>query len=823
MEDRAPVSITARVYALYGLSGLVSLGYQVAWFRIYVDQFGATNLTFALVLCNFIGGLGAGALASRPLSGWLARRLALSDPLRVYGVVEILVGLTALLALLGRLIPADAFGPFPYVLDDGIYVQAAVYRATRLAVTIACVFVPCFLMGVTFPLLCDAFRHDARFPSRLYAWNTLGACSGVLLCQFVLLLVVGHDLTLVTMAALNVLLGAFFVATGGAPAPAERAGAGEPAPVPGAAGERLPTLLVCAIVSGLLAGALEGDMFRRLKFFGYATPAAMSFASFWAILGIFLASWTVSAAHALRLVHVKIAYAAALAIYASVVHFAHPLHTWVLSLVSEGPPRFQFMFPTSASEIFLYVGIFIFPAFYLIALLLPYVCNRVQAGRRHLGIAYGANTLAFCIGVFAFSWVAPAVSVFYSMKLVMVVLGVGVGLLFLVSETRRLEPWKPATAAVLLLAGCALTPAAFDASYMSPGFRKQAAQLQVRGVRSNGAATTYVVRLPRPRGHELLFFDNVSLSNTSMANQRYMRLMAHFPLLAQSEPRSALLICFGVGNTASAIADHEVLERIDVADVNDNVLRTAPEFARTTRDVHLDPRVRMLHDDGRNFLNLTDQRYDLITSEPPPPLYDGVHRLYSREYYETALERLTEDGMMSQWVPIWQLPPEAGELIIATFVSVFPHTLIFTGMSDNLVILGSRKEIDLARVEEQIRARPRVAADLRRMGMGSPVSLFARVMQGDRQLRRTYGGGRVISDQLNQMVNLYTDPTPGAAAAVAYDPEQMLADVGAGRLAVAGELRRVVRDRKLLLEHVPDFPRYSLGSPASSPRGRRRP
>ncbi len=42
-----------RVYILYALSGFVSLGYQVTWFRIFTDWFGSTNLTFALVVANF--------------------------------------------------------------------------------------------------------------------------------------------------------------------------------------------------------------------------------------------------------------------------------------------------------------------------------------------------------------------------------------------------------------------------------------------------------------------------------------------------------------------------------------------------------------------------------------------------------------------------------------------------------------------------------------------------------------------------------------------------------------------------------------------------
>jgi hypothetical protein len=53
-----------RVFVLYALSGFISLGYQVSWFRIVTDWFGSTNLSFALVICNFDGGLGAGVLLS---------------------------------------------------------------------------------------------------------------------------------------------------------------------------------------------------------------------------------------------------------------------------------------------------------------------------------------------------------------------------------------------------------------------------------------------------------------------------------------------------------------------------------------------------------------------------------------------------------------------------------------------------------------------------------------------------------------------------------------------------------------------------------------
>ena len=79
---------------------------------------------------------------------------------------------------------------------------------------------------------------------------------------------------------------------------------------------------------------------------------------------------------------------------------------------------------------------------------------------------------------------------------------------------------------------------------------------------------------------------------------------------------------------------------------------------------HTDPRVRFINDDGRNFLNITDRKYHLITSEPPPPLHPGIDRLFSTDYYESVRDHLVPGGMMAQWIPLYQLPDEAAELVV---------------------------------------------------------------------------------------------------------------------------------------------------------------
>jgi spermidine synthase len=465
-------------------------------------------------------------------------------------------------------------------------------------------------------------------------------------------------------------------------------------------------------------------------------------------------------------------------------------------------------FPRKPAQVLLFSGILVFPSFLLVSLLLPYVCNRIQEKRKHLGLAYGLNTVAFCLGIVAFTWVAPRVSIFYSIKLMAVVFVIGTVFLLTLSERRPLVAWKALLALAGLVAACLLTPSGFDPRLLYPD--SPPTVHPVRAMKSNGAQTTYVIGAPRG---DLLFYDNISLSNTLLSVQIYMRLMAHFPLLAHPNPKDALLICYGVGNTASAIASHETIERIDVVELNRNVIATAPEFGRATRDVHADPRVRFIHDDGRNFLRLTDRTYDLITSEPPPPLHEGIYRLYSLEYYENALEHLTPEGMMTQWLPVWQMPAEAANRIISTFVTAFPHSIMFAGAKNELILVGSPSPIDLGLLEKRFFELPRVRDDLERLGVSSPSAFLARMFRGNASLHREFAGQRVIRDARNDLAHLYLDPSEPAW--VSYNPVELIAEMRKSELNTLEELEPILMHLGRLTYHAPVFPSRTLTSVAS--------
>ena len=774
-----------RVLVAYSLSGCVALSYQVVWFRLFPDWFGSTSLSFALVTCNFIGGLGAGSLASGPVTRWAARVGGISDVLRLYGFIELLVAAAAALTILAGYLPGDLWGSFPYHLKDRIWTQDAGYRFGQLAVAVVCVFTPCFFMGTTFPLLSRAFldsRWGPRFPAALYGCNTFGACAGVIACQFLLLPSIGHGSTLWLMLGLNLALAGFFLATGsGLPLCSD---VNAPTPTSPA------LLLLCAALSGVLAGALEGDMFKRINLVVSNSPGALGPAiSFWAILGIFLASTLVWRIARLRPIHIKIALVAAPIYYYAAWRLMYP------SIVSRLESRADTIralgdinnFPDSVAELFLFVGSCVFVPYLLLSLLLPYLCNQAQMRRVRLGIVYGLNTVAFCIGLMGFTWVAPRVNIFYSLKLLWVLMICGVALLLVLSDKRKLRWWQPTLAGAAFIVGCIFTPAGFDASYLLPN--SLPTQYPVSDLKSNATDTSYVVTSP---SGAFLFFGNTSMSGTVLPSQIYMRLMAHVPLLLQENPTSALVICFGVGNTASAIAKHDSIRHLDVVDLNRNVFDVAPDFAFSNSEVYKDPRVRLINDDGRNFLRLSRDAYDLITSEPPPPMQAGVYRLYSREYYRDVVAHLTPGGMMTQWLPIYQMPAKAVDQAITTFVKAFPHTLLFSGVGQELILLGSRQPIAIDRLWQRFPTSGQVRGDLASIFVDSPAKIGTRIVRTDESLRRDYLNGQSISDERNDLEQLFLATAGGS---VTYDPTEVLAWMDA-KAPVMSEAAKPILSRR---------------------------
>ena len=77
------------IFGACALSGLAGLTYEVIWLRLFAVQLGNAAFASATILAAVMGGMGVGALA-------VSRDTLPIRPLRLYGLIEVTLGLLAL-------------------------------------------------------------------------------------------------------------------------------------------------------------------------------------------------------------------------------------------------------------------------------------------------------------------------------------------------------------------------------------------------------------------------------------------------------------------------------------------------------------------------------------------------------------------------------------------------------------------------------------------------------------------------------------------------------------------------------------------------------
>jgi hypothetical protein len=267
----------------------------------------------------------------------------------------------------------------------------------------------------------------------------------------------------------------------------------------------------------------------------------------------------------------------------------------------------------------------------------------------------------------------------------------------------------------------------------------------------------YVERqmLGRPQSYAMLT-NAFSMSATSYGARRYMKLYVYWPMAVHPNLKHALLIGYGVGNTAKAMVDSSSLETIDVVDLSRDILEMNRVVYPDPREHPLrDPRVRVHIEDGRYLLQTTVQRFDLITGEPPPPGIAGVEHLYSREYFTLMRERLAEGGMVTYWLPLSDLSDVSAGAILRAFCDAFTDCSLWNGSGTHLMMVGTRdagggvSEHDFARQWRE----PRVAVEMRRLGLEQPGQLGALFIGDADYVRSLAGGTAALTDDRPTLID----------------------------------------------------------------------
>jgi predicted membrane-bound spermidine synthase len=727
------------VLAIFVLSGAAGLVYEIVWSRQLVLVFGNTTQAVSAILTGFFGGMAIGAA----VGGRIADRVR--SPLRFYGLLEIALVVVVLVT------------PFTFTLIDeayrGIYpsLESTPYLGlARLVLAVLALAPATIMMGATFPTLVRHFTRSNEMGQafgRLYMANTLGAVAGTIVAGLVLIEVFGLSGALRVGAACSAIAGlvALWLARAGEREQAEPVTTTEEPPTPPSSDARrapFPWLpFVVAFVSGLTSLGYQVTWTRLLS----SGTGGLTYV-FTVILALFLIGIAIGAAifNVIRgRMGDPVRFLAWTQFVVAILAMAGLV--LVISQPHELDPGRPF---ESIAALFGSAVLVVLPVTIAMGIAFPTSSELLRDERHRAGSAAGwllaANTVGAILGSLVIPFVlmptigSPAIIV----GLVFANIAMGI---FLAARSRPIS--RPAMAAGVAIAVVVAVVAATPGRVVQPNEALIAAKgWTLFESREDEIAS---VQAGQKSVTAELWVGGTSMTLLTVD----AKLMPILPLIARPESQRALVVAFGMG-TAFRSALIAGL-RADAVELVPSVPKMFGHYYADADAVLADPRGKVIVADGRNHLELSPERFDIIVTDPPPPIQSsGVSVISSREYYEQGKAHLTDGGVMMQWTPFGTTESDLKEHV-RTFASVFEHVTMVRGPGGyGFYMLGSDQPIDLAPERiRQILERPGILEDIS-SAFDSPASTvddWISVIEGqtwmaDDTVRSYAGDGPLITD-----------------------------------------------------------------------------
>ena len=702
--------------SVFAASGCAALIYEMAWFHQVQLVVGASSLSVAVILCSFMGGMAAGS--------WLAPKVTPTGthPLRAIAIIE------AAIAAFGLLIPFSLpFMQQAYVAMVGQGFGAVLLRA---AVCVLVLTPPTMLMGATLPVIATLRAADI---GRFYTANLAGAAIGTALTGFWLLRVFDVFVATGVAVSLNLLVAAICWSL------ARRAPFSPQAPetlqAPRAPQSPQAPVFMAALLSGFTSLGAEVVWTRQLSLLFGA-----SVYTFCLILAVFLSGLAIGGGIGALLVRRSARPVVVLGVVQLGLALAIGAGAWlIVNALPQWQPTRLFLAGIHASPALTFAfdavrcAVAMLPATILWGASFPLTIAAAGGSARSVSRINALNTAGALAGAIGLTLVGiPQLGSQIAQQALALCAGLsGIAVLASVIPPARAAA-ATAAAAVVAIAIVPEVPGrliAYGRSVNSWESIKRFLYL------AEGATASVAVTEGVAGAKQFHIAGKVEASDMDI-DMRLERMLGHVPALVHPRPRSVLIVGVGAGVTAGALSIHPEVERIVVCEIE----RVVPESARRyfgdeNHHVFDDPRVELVFDDARHFLQTTAEKFDIITSDPIHPWVRGAATLYSLEYLQLARAHLNPGGVVTQWIPLYETDERSVKSEIGTFAAVFPDTTLWNPdlLEEGYDLVGLGRVDGVVISESVLQARMDASLDVK-------ASLKAVALTSAADLLSTYAG-----------------------------------------------------------------------------------
>lgn len=141
-----------------------------------------------------------------------------------------------------------------------------------------------------------------------------------------------------------------------------------------------------------------------------------------------------------------------------------------------------------------------------------------------------------------------------------------------------------------------------------------------------------------------------TLDGIMMANEKdefvYHDMISHVALATNPNIKKVLVIGGGDGGTVREVTRYSHIEKIDMVEIDERVVRLCQEYLPLTASKLEDPRVNLYFEDGLKFVeNAPEKSYDLVLVDSTDPISVG-EGLFTTAFYKNCHRVLSDEGIL---------------------------------------------------------------------------------------------------------------------------------------------------------------------------------
>ncbi len=217
-------------------------------------------------------------------------------------------------------------------------------------------------------------------------------------------------------------------------------------------------------------------------------------------------------------------------------------------------------------------------------------------------------------------------------------------------------------------------------------------------------------------GWRSLWINNKVDASTTPDDMSTQLLLGYLPMFANPGAKEVLNIGLGGGFTLGVIEAFDI-SGVDVIELNPQVVEASRSyFSESNGNALADERVNLVIADARNYILTSNEKYDVIISEPSNLWVTGESGLFTKEFYTIVREHLNDKGVFSQWIPFYDFREADTKVFFRTVKEVFPHATLWITGNDGIIIASKEPvAMDYAHIVKMINQNPRIKKDLNLM------------------------------------------------------------------------------------------------------------